>query len=261
MKFKREIIGLSLGVILLGLVGCSETTTDSVNNGSVETSVGHNAVDTSVNENSDKTSSVGESSDNMSVDKDSIDMVAESMDNLNNAKEITVTKDLISFTNSYSINIDGTSFGEITGKYIKATGDKFTLKDNEGNELSSEKQIKRWNIKLNRLAEVYDAGDKVVGYIGEEVIKDMFNIGYTFHFYDKNKNEIGVSKQKAFSFLDTFKIYDTNDKLCYEINAKFTLMSEKYTITVYDNSTIPTDQVVYLTAILNSIKKADAAKK
>lgn len=56
----------------------------------------------------------------------------------------------MSFSNSYSIYIEGKSFGKITGKYINTTGDKFTLKDNKGNKLSSEKQIKKMGCKIKQ---------------------------------------------------------------------------------------------------------------
>lgn len=238
MKLKKYISSLLLGIILVNFIGCEETGINSNSN-----------YDISNNE------SIVQKNDY------SEEKIIKSLNDLNNAKKITITKDLISLNNSYSVHIDGNYFGSITGKYINLTGDKFTLKDEESNKLSSEKQIKRWNIKLNRLAEVYNYKDDIVGYIGEEIIKDMFKFGYVFHFYDKDKNEIGISKQKVFSFLDTFNIYDTNNNLCYEINSEFTLVSDKYTITVHDNSNIPIDQVVYLTAILNSIKRSNSEKE
>ena len=49
-------------------------------------------------------------------------------------------------------------------------------------------------------------------------------------------------------------MYENNDVLCYEINANVTMFANKYTVTVHNNSVIPIDQVVYLTAILDSIK-------
>ena len=56
----------------------------------------------------------------------------------------------------YQIYKDRDKVGEINGKYINLTGDIFILTDKDGNEISSEKQIKRWNIKFNRMAQVYD---------------------------------------------------------------------------------------------------------
>lgn len=186
-----------------------------------------------------------------------ISEIESSLDKLANAKSITVKKDLISLNNSYSIQIDDEDFGSVSGKYVNITGDKFSLKDLNGNVLLSEKQIKRWGVKLNRLAEVYDHNDNIIGYIGEEKIEDLFKVGYTFHFYDKDKNEIASSNQKFFSLLDTFKIYDDNKNLCFEINEEFTLIYEKYTITVHDNSTVSSGEAILLTTILNAIRNAN----
>lgn len=188
---------------------------------------------------------------------EAISEVESSLEKLANAKTITVKKDLISLNNSYSIKLDDEDFGSVSGKYVNITGDKFSLKDESGNVLLSEKQIKRWGVKLNRLAEVYDHNNNVIGYIGEEKIEDLFKVGYTFHFYDKDKNEIASSNQKFFSLLDTFKIYDNDKNLCFEINEEFTLVYEKYTITVHDNSTISSGEAILLTTILNAIRNAN----
>lgn len=242
MKLNKGVFSLLVVTVLLGLVGCSESGVISPNNNSTE-------ISTNIN-------------NSTTIEDNSNDDISESLIRLNNAKKITVAKKLKLFNNSYSVAVDGVDFGQVTGKYIRLTGDTFTLKDNEDNELSSEKQIKRWAIKLNRLAKVYDNSGEIVGYIGEQVVKDFFKRGYTFHFYDKDKNEIGKSNEKIFSLSNKIKIYDVNDSLCYEITAKginagFSFIRNKYTITVHDNSTIPSDQVIFLTSILDAIKNAD----
>lgn len=237
IKFKKIAAGFFVVTLSFGMVGCQEDVSSTLVN--TENDI-NNSIDNSVNLNAD-------------TNRLNTEAITSSLKSLADAKTITVSEDLISINKSYSVEVDGEKVGSISGKFIKTTGDKFVLKDNAGNILSSEKQIKRWNVKLNRLAEVYDYNDNVVGYIGEEVIKDFFNVGYTFHFYDKDKNEIGVSKQKNFTLLDTFNVYNNNDSLCFEIKADFSLMNDKYTITVHDNSTIPSEQVVFLTAILHSI--------
>ncbi len=236
MNSKRIIVTILIAAISgVSLTGCNTSLEDSKQTVSIE--------------------------DRQTEDKKTEEEIKNSLNTLNNAKEIIVAKDLVSLNKSYGISIDGNTFGDVDGKFVNVTGDKLTIKDNKGNIISSEKQIKRWNIKLNRLAEVYNDKEEVVGYIGEEKINDMFKLGYNFHFYDKNRNEIGILKQKVLSFLDTFKIYDNSGKLCYEIKANLTLISDKYTITVHDSSIIPADQAVYLTIILNSINNAQKKAK
>ncbi|MGL5066848.1 MAG: hypothetical protein ACRC6T_03335 [Sarcina sp.] len=180
------------------------------------------------------------------------------MGQLKGAKQIEISKDLVSLGKSYSIDVDGKDFGNMDGEFLNVLGDTLTIQTDNGTKISSEKQIKRWGIKLNRLAEVQDKDGKIVGYIGEEKFNDLLKIGYNFHFYNAKKEEIGYLKQQVFSFMDTFKVYDMNDKLCYEINAKFNPIRAEYVINVHDNNTIPADQVIYLTGILNSIKTSKA---
>lgn len=177
-----------------------------------------------------------------------------SMAELNNAKQIVITKDLVSIGKSYDIEVDGKDFGDMDGEFIKITGDKFTLTNKDDVVLSTEKQIKRWGIKLNRLAEVSNNKGEVVGYIGEEKLSDLLKMGFNFHFYNKNKEEVGYLKQEVFNIFDTFKIYNMNDELCYEIKANFSPIVAKYTITVHNNKTIPVDQAIFMTGIINSVK-------
>ena len=188
----------------------------------------------------------------------------QSMKKLNNAKSIVIKKDLISIGKSYDVEVDGKSFGSVDGDFIKITGDKFVLTNDDGTILSSEKQVKRWGVKLNRLAEVKNNKDETVGFIGEERLGDLLKWGFNFHFYDKSKTEIGYLKQDVFNIFSTFEIFNVKDnKLAYEINANFSPIQAKYTITVHDDSVIPVDQAIYMTCILNAVndsKKAENKK-
>lgn len=87
------------------------------------------------------------------------------LDKINNANSVTVKEKFISLNKSYDVYIDGKQIANVSGKYISLTGDVFTLKDNSGNTLMSEKQIKRWGIKLNRAAQIYDAKGNTVRFL------------------------------------------------------------------------------------------------
>lgn len=93
---------------------------------------------------------------------------------LNEAEKITIKEAFFSLNPHYEVYVDNQQVGTVTGKYIQITGDVFTLADMNGNTYASEKQIKRWGIKLNRLAEVFDKEGKTVGFIGEEKFRDFF---------------------------------------------------------------------------------------
>ncbi|HAX74107.1 MAG TPA: hypothetical protein DCY20_11340 [Firmicutes bacterium] len=180
---------------------------------------------------------------------------------LENTDEMIIKRKWFTLNNSYAIYVDKDKVGTVDGKYINITGDVFKLKDTEGQVYGSEKQIKRWNIKLNRLAQVYDENSKTVGYIGEQMINDFFRLGKTFHFYDSNKDEVGVAKQKVFRLFSEFVIEDNNGTKLYKIKQQFSLFSSTYKITVYDNSVVPVEQSIYLTCILDAIKQAEESEE
>lgn len=178
------------------------------------------------------------------------------IDMLNNAKKISVINNIISLNNSYDIYTDGNKVGTIEGKYINITGDKFVFKSKNGEIIGSEQQIKRWGVKLNRLAEIYNNLNDPIGYIGEEKIKDLFKIGVKFHFYDKDKNEIGYTDKPMFSIIEHFKILDSNNNLLYKIDKRVFSVSDTYDIEVINNKKVPVEQAIYITAIINAINKS-----
>ena len=231
---KKIIIGIILSSMMF--TGCGKTSADKNTTTSISTKVEQNK-DTSSN----------------SKKQDLLNA-------LNNAKEIEVKEKLVSIGAGYDVYADGVHVGEIKGKYINVTGDVFELKDLDGNVVKSEKQIKRWNLKLNRMAEVYDKDKNVSGYIGEEKIKDMFSLGYKFHFYDKDKNEIGYTDQKVLSFTDTFKVYDMDNNLDYIIKGELISLTSSYDIEVNDTSDVKAEDVVFYTAIQNEITRAGKKK-
>lgn len=231
---KRIIIGMVLSSMMF--VGCGNKEISNNTNTTQSTKVEQNKNTTS---NSEK-----------------IDLISV----LNNAKKIEVKEKLVSIGAGYDVYADDVHVGEIKGKYINLTGDVFELRDLNGNIVKSEKQIKRWNLKLNRMAEVYDKDKNISGYIGEEKIKDMFSWGYKFHFYDKDKNEIGYTDQKVLSFTDTFKVYDMNKNLDYVIKGELISLTSSYDIEVNDTSDVKAEDVVFYTAIQNEITRADKKK-
>ncbi len=84
------------------------------------------------------------------------------LEQLNSANDARVEEELISFNPKYNIYIDNSYIGSISGKFVNITGDIFTFKDKNGYIISSEKQIKRWGIKLNRMAELRDKSNNPI---------------------------------------------------------------------------------------------------
>lgn len=180
---------------------------------------------------------------------------------ITNANKIKVKEDIFNLNRVYEISVDDEVIGKINGQYINITGDIFTLTDKNDKEIASEKQIKRWGVKLNRLAEIYDANGNVSGYIGEEVLNDFFNLGRIMHFYDKDKNEIGKCEQKVFNYLDEYVVYNNDGNEDYRIKEQLTMVEPEYIIEVKDKeSIVKQTDVVFATSIIDAIKQAEEAK-
>lgn len=176
---------------------------------------------------------------------------------LNKASTITVKKNWFSFKKNYTVYVEDEQVGTIEGLYFNVFGERLVLKDLDGDVYGSEQQIKRWNINLNRLARVYNGADDTVGFIGEQVIRDFFRYGKTFHFYDIHKNEIAVSKQKVFHIFPNYLIEDMEGEKLYQIKKKFSLFTTVYEIKVFNPNVLPVEQTLFLTVILNSIDEVD----
>lgn len=181
---------------------------------------------------------------------------------LRSAKKIEIKESFISLGKKYKLYVDGKEVGVVTGKLINAFGDVFTLKDESGNVLAKEEQIKRWHLKFDRSAVVYGGDDNVTGYIGEEALTKIFSIGYFFHFFDKNKKEIGTSDQVNFSLFKKNIFKDSEDNTAYKVNKKFTLLTDSYELNILDSSKIPLYQAIFMVCIEDAIKDSkEKAKK
>lgn len=192
-------------------------------------------------------------SENTGGVKYSVDEVKEI---LNNADEIKIKERIIAGNKSYRIFVNDEYIANVTGKYINITGEVLSLTNISGELVAKEKQIKRWGIKLNRLAEMYDNEGNVVGYMGEERLEDLFRVGYYFHFYDKDKNEIGVSDEVV-SLLKKDKFYNTDKDEIYTVHKNFNLFTSAYTITIKDSSDVSAEMAIFMTCIEDSIDKAE----
>jgi uncharacterized protein YxjI len=180
---------------------------------------------------------------------------------LSNAKQIEIKESLISLGKKYTLYVNGKEVGQVTGKLINLFGDVFTLKDKSGNVLAKENQIKRWHIKFDRSAEVMDANGNTTGYIGEEPLTKIFSIGYFFHFFDKNKKEIGTSDQVNFSLFKKNIFKNADGSIAYKVNKRFTLLRDTYDLNVIDSAKIPLYQAIFMVCIEDAIKDSKEKKK
>lgn len=177
---------------------------------------------------------------------------------LEDAAEFEIEEAIVSIGKHYTIYADGKKIGTVTGKVITAFGDTFTFETVNGTLISYEDQVKRWGVKLNRAAIVYDAEDNIIGYIGEETETKLFSIGYWFHFYDAEKNEIGTSDEVNISVLKKNNFYNNDGELIYKVEKQFTLLADKYLLTVEDSSEVSATMAIFMVCIEDAIHDANS---
>lgn len=177
-----------------------------------------------------------------------------------NAKTITIREALISIGKKYVIYIDNEEVGRVIGKPFNIVGDVFTLYDNSGKELASEKQERRiLNFSINRLATIEQDG-VITGYIGEEQQKDWFKVFVKSHFYNENKKLVGTYKRKL-DLVMKGEFLDTKGNTDYVFKQKLISFTDIYTLTVYDNKDIPVIDAILMVCIQDAINDALKAKK
>lgn len=185
---------------------------------------------------------------------------ADSLQKLEKSTTAMLSKDLLSFNNSYKIDtdtIDGlTSHGEI----VNFIGDKIKINDKAGNTLLSESQSKRFGIKFDRAGTFSDVNGNEDGFIETDYFKTMLSTT-SYYIYDKDQKEIGYLKEKLFSWTKELFIIDskTNEKV-YSINKKMVSLNSKYTIKKLKDTDIPFSRALVLAQITDMIDSSKSEK-
>jgi len=184
-------------------------------------------------------------------------------DTIHSARHFVIEEEVVNVGKDYDISVNGKQVATISGKNFRGpfSGDAFVLKTLDGKVLATEKEEKRW-LRLNRAASIYDGQGSLTGYLGEEVWNDLFSAGYIFHFYGPQKTEQGASQKIGRGAIDWHEIKDGQGRVVYEIDHKFSLIGDEYTLTVKNPSTaIPIEHALFLVCIEDAIKDAHTKKK
>ena len=176
---------------------------------------------------------------------------------LREATEITISEKALSVGKKYDIYVDGYRVAKVSGKSVKVFGDVFELETADGKLLASEKEHKRMGFKVTRLASVYDGNDNLMGYIGEEKLTKFFSVGYTFHFYGPDKNQIGVSDQvNNILRMKQNRFYDNSGNQDYFVQ-KQRAFKDTYKLSIQDwESEIPLEMAIFMVCIEDAIQDA-----
>lgn len=178
---------------------------------------------------------------------------------LQNAKQVKVKEEVFSIGKEYNIFVEDTLVANVKGKSVNVTGDVLTMTDPNGKFLIKEKQIKRWGIKFTRNGVFLNEEDEEIAYIGEKMSTKLTNIGHYFHFYDKDKKEVGSSDEIVFSLLKKYDFKDNEGNIDYNIEQEFGFV-DTYTVTINDNSNIPILQAIIMICIQDAIKDAEESE-
>lgn len=245
----KNICSIALGVVIISILVICTVKLELGKNYEEVVPVSNDLSSSDIKENSTM-----DLENNENTKSEVLDEEENVLEKINSADKVQIKEKIITLNKEYGVYIDDKEIATVSGKYVNITGDVFKLKDMSGKVLSSEKQIKRWGIKLNRLAKLMDNNEKVIGYVGEDVIRDFFAISkYKFHFYDENKNEYAYTKEKILSLLYEFEIYNMNNNQTYKIEKDFNLITDSYNITKMEDSELSMDKVIFLTCIVDSI--------
>ncbi len=172
---------------------------------------------------------------------------------LRQAGEIVITERVLNIGKDYVVSANGQDVARVSGEDIKLLADVFELRTLDGKLLASEREHKRWG-RLSRNASVYDGTGRLTGYIGEETIRDLFSLGYIFHFYDASRREVGKSRKIGKSAINFHTLTDAQGNDDYEIDKQFAIVSDTYVLRVKDpNSSIPLEHAILLVCIEDAI--------
>lgn len=101
------------------------------------------------------------------------------LDAINNAREITATKSLLSWGDEWVIEADGNKVGTVTGQAIYAIGDVYSLTTMNGNLVASETE-------------------------------ELSTITHTATLYDWNNNPTGTLEERVLALMPTVDIHHTD---------------------------------------------------
>ena len=158
------------------------------------------------------------------------------LDALNNAREITATKSLISWGDEWVIEVDGQQVGTVTGQAIYAIGDVYSLVTTSGNLVASETE------ELNAIthtATLYDWDNKETGRLEERVLALTPTVDI-IHTNGGGNETVGTATTDLISFTHQTAITDNTGAQAWNTERHAFTLRTTITITRRaDNSSVP----------------------
>ena len=149
------------------------------------------------------------------------------LDALNNAREITATKSLLSWGDEWTIAADGQQVGTVTGQALYAIGDVYSLTTASGNLVASESEELK---ATTHEATLYDWNNQPTGKLEERILTLTPTVDI-IHTTSNGSNEtVGTSTTDFASFTNQTTITDNAGTVAWN--------TERHTFTLRTTITI-----------------------
>lgn len=172
------------------------------------------------------------------------------LDALNNAREITATKSLISWGDEWVIEVDGQQVGTVTGQAIYAIGDVYSLTTTSGNLVASETE------ELNAIthtATLYDWDNKETGRLEERFLALTPTVDI-IHTNGGGNETVGTATTDLISFTHQTAITDNTGAQAWNTERHAFTLRTTITITRRaDNSSVPGIDALMVTLMMSEI--------
>lgn len=177
------------------------------------------------------------------------------LDALNNAREITATKSLLSWGDEWTIAADGQQVGTVTGQALYAIGDVYSLTTASGNLVASESEELK---AITHEATLYDWNNQPTGKLEERILTLTPTVDI-IHTTSNGSNEtVGTSTTDFASFTNQTTITDNAGTVAWNTERHaFTLRT---TITITRNTaggTVTGIDALMVTLMMSEIHRSD----
>lgn len=173
---------------------------------------------------------------------------------LNNAKEIKVKKQLISWGDKWTVYADDKEIGTIQGRALYMIGDVYVLSDNKGQMIAAEEE--NWNFGLqDNSASFFNNKKENVGLLKQNWSWFL----YDFEILRGSKVVGRVQEKFNWTLSIDIKNAETNE-IEWHVSKKLLSLGSELTIEKKDQKDISGLEAVWTTVIMNEMSEHDSNK-
>ncbi|MEI6117729.1 MAG: hypothetical protein WCP92_00195 [bacterium] len=148
--------------------------------------------------------------------------------------EFCIKEKVMSLVTAFTIENDGTEYGDVTRKIFSLTTTFIYTDVNDKLVMKGKEQIFSWGTKID----FYDADDNYIGAIHENVFKSMFKVYTSYTVLDKNKKKVAES-EKTDILKTKIILKDNNGEKIAKIERDLiNLVRDTWTVNIYQRDKI-----------------------